>query len=112
MPTSSSRGTRSVIPLLAGLAAAALVLAPLHWWWRRRGPAIPPAASPPPMRAEPPIERWADAGESRAVAATATARLRGAIAIRVPSAHRGLDTTAVVEQLRIDRPDWPLADAG
>jgi hypothetical protein len=104
------RGARSVIPLLVALALAAVMLAPLHWWWRRRGSPHPAAASKPAVRAEPPVERWAEAGEPRAVAATATSRLRSAIALRVPSAHRGLDTEAVLAQLAADRPDWPLAD--
>ena len=51
----------------------------------------------PPRRAarsKPPLERWADAGESRAVAAAATSRLRAALAARLPGAlpgarHRG-----------------------
>jgi hypothetical protein len=100
------RGTRSVIPVLLALLAAALLLAPLHWWWRRRGPTAPPA--PSPARPELPLERWADAGESRAVAASVTAGLRAAIALRVPSAHRALDTDALLAQLAADRADWPL----
>ena len=105
------RGERSVIPLLVGSCsgrvaarAAALVVASARSAvipWRRR------SRSP---RAEPPLERWTDAGEPRAVAATATSRLRSAIALRVPSAHRGLDTEALLVQLAADRPDWPLAD--
>ncbi len=106
------RGARSVIPLLVSVALATVILAPLHWWWRRRGPTHPAAASKPPSRAEPPIERWAEAGELRAVAATATSRLRSAIALRVPSAHRGLDTETLLAQLAADRPGWPLADVG
>ena len=104
-----ARGTRSILPMLLGLVAAALVLAPLRWWWRRRGPAAPPASSAPAKR-EMPLARWADAGESRAVAASVSAGLRAAIALRVPSAHRGLDTDALLVQLAADRPDWPLAE--
>ncbi|MEO7986088.1 MAG: hypothetical protein ABI766_06110 [Gemmatimonadales bacterium] len=102
-----ARGTRSVIPLLIALGLAGVLLAPLHWWWRRRGPVVPTGGLPA-ARLEPPVDRWADAGESRAVAATATARLRAAIALRVPSAHRGLDTAAIIDHLTADRPDWPL----
>lgn len=105
-----ARGTRSAIPVLVALTLAALILAPLHWWWRRRGPAQPTGTPRPSTRPEPPIERWAEAGEPRAVAATATSRLRAAIALRVPSAHRGLDTAAVVAQLAADRSDWPLSE--
>jgi len=105
------RGTRSVLPVLLALLAAALLLAPVHWWWRRRGPAVPPPA-PPSASGEVPLERWADAGEPRAVAASATAGLRAAIALRVPSAHRGLDTDALLARLKADRPEWPLDDVG
>ena len=101
------RGARSILPALLALAAAALLLAPLHWWWRRRGPAIPPGSSASVKR-EIPLDRWADAGELRAVAAAVTAGLRAAIALRVPSAHRGLDTDALLAQLAADRPEWPL----
>ncbi len=105
------RGARSLLPLLLALAAAALVLAPLHWWWRRRGPAAPPVpASTRPAPA--PLERWAEAGESRAVAASVTTGLRTAIARHTPSAHRGLDRETLMTQLAADRPEWPLADMG
>jgi hypothetical protein len=103
------RGTRSILPALLALATAALLLTPLHWWWRRRGPAVPPGASASAKR-DMPIERWADAGEPRAVAASVTAGLRAAIALSVPSAHRGLDTGALLVQLAADRPDWPLEE--
>ncbi len=60
----------------------------------------------------PPLERWADAGESRAVAAAATARLRGSIAVRVPAAGAGLDTEELLAQVASTRPDWPLGELG
>ena len=67
------------VVLLLLLAIAALV--PLHWWWRRRGKAVRrPGRIDPAALAEPTLERWAAAGESRAVAAAATARLRRAMA--------------------------------
>jgi hypothetical protein len=102
------RGAVSLIPLLVSWAAGALLLAPLHWWWRRRGPPAPACPPSSAARAEPPVVRWADAGEPRAVAATVMARLRGAIALRVPAAHRGLDTESLLVQLAAERPDWPL----
>jgi hypothetical protein len=105
------RGAQSVLPLLLALAVALLVLLPLHWWWRRRGPAAPPV--PDGTRAGPvPLERWAEAGESRAVAAAVMTGLRTAIARHTPSAHRGLDTDSLLMQLATDRPGWPLADLG
>ena len=60
---------------------------------------------------EAPLERWADAGESRAVASVATGRLRSLIAERMPAAHVGLDTEDVLRAVA-KRADWPLAELG
>ena len=107
-----ARGAVTPIPLLILLALSLLLLAPLHWWWRRRGEPRPlgPAEAGGPTH--PPLERWADAGESRAVAAAATRRLRSLLAARVPAAHPGLDTEAAMAELRAARPDWPLEELG
>jgi len=107
------RGVRSLLPagLLWLLALAGLL--PLHLWWRRRGK--PVRAYPPALTAdahEPPLKRWADAGEYRAVANVATARLRTALAERVPAAHAGLDTERVLAELAAVRPEWPLDELG
>jgi hypothetical protein len=102
------RGVRSILPLLLALAVAILFLAPLHWWWRRRGPATSSKPAPSPIKVAPPIGEWADAGEGRAVLASVTAGLRNAIALRTPSAHRGLDNAALLELLAAERPDWPV----
>ena len=75
---------------------ALALLAPVHWWWRRRGRPHPRRRSRRPDCREPPLDRWADAGESRAVASVATARLRAQIATRMPAAHAGLDTEDVL----------------
>jgi hypothetical protein len=107
-----ARGATTPIPLLILLLLASLLLAPLHWWWRRRGEARPPAPGEAGGPAHPPLERWADAGESRAVAAAATRRLRSVLAAQVPSAHAGLDTDAALLELRSARPDWPLDELG
>ena len=106
------RGIRSIIPLLLALAAATLLLAPLHWWWRRRGPAGSPKSAAPILNHAAPLERWADDGESRAVVASVTAGLRTAIALRTPSAHRGLDTATILALLVDERPDWPVDEIG
>jgi hypothetical protein len=101
----------SPIPLFLVGSLALLILVPLHLWWNRRGPPMPP---PPPLSTlpDPPLNRWADAGEYRAVANLAAARLRGAIAQRVPSAHPGLDTDRLLAELAAVRPDWPLDELG
>jgi hypothetical protein len=70
------RRTVSWLPLAILLAAAILILLPLHWLWRRRGPrAEPPAAARIPVA---PLARWAEAGESRTVLAAAAEQLRSA----------------------------------
>jgi hypothetical protein len=108
-----SRPVTTPYPLILLLIVAIVLLAPIHWWWRRRGR---PAAklAPPDLggRAKPPLERWADAGESRAVAAAATSRLRAALAARLPGALPSLDTEAVLAHVAEQRPDWPSAELG
>jgi hypothetical protein len=106
-----ARTSTTPIPLLVLVAAAALLLAPLHWWWRRRGHPHPRPALPLPGPDEAPLDRWADAGETRAVASVATATLRGLIAARMPAAHAGLDTESLLHTIA-RRADWPLAELG
>jgi hypothetical protein len=105
------RTSASLAPFLIFLAIAAVLLAPLHWWWRRRGP----ARQRPPLVAgggyQPPLHRWAEAGESHAVAAVAAARLRSLIAQRMPAAHAGLDTEDLLRAVAARR-DWPLGELG
>jgi len=57
-----------------------------------------------------PLARWADAGEYRAVANVAAARLRAALEQRVASAHPGLDTERVLAEIAAARPEWPLQE--
>lgn len=105
------RPSTSPVPLIILLLLALAILVPLHWWWRRRGrPERKPAAAVQGGPAQPPLERWADAGESRAVAAVASTRLRLALASRLPGALPSLDTEAVVGHIAEQRPDWPVAE--
>ncbi len=108
------RPATTPLPLILLLMVALLLLAPIHWWWRRRGhPARKPKTAEVGGPAKPPLERWADAGESRAVAAAATARLRAVLAANLPGALLSLDTEAVLARVAEQRPDWPsdeLAD--
>ena len=98
-------------PVVTFLILAIAVLAPIHWWWRRRGkPMRTPARTETAGLARPPLERWAKSGESRAVAAAATARLRHALAARLPGALTSLDTEAVLDHMTRQRPDWPVAE--
>ncbi|HUF36550.1 MAG TPA: hypothetical protein VMN37_11410 [Gemmatimonadales bacterium] len=107
-----SRGATSPLPLVVLLLLAGLLLLPLHWWWRRRGAprALRRAEAGGP--ASPPLEGWAGAGESRAVAAAASGRLRLVLARRVDGAHPALDTGAVLARVAEARPEWPHQELG
>jgi hypothetical protein len=99
--------TFSPVAILWALALALLL--PLHVWWRRRGK--PTRVQPVAIAAdalEPPLERWADAGEYRAVASVSIARLRAVVADRIASAHPALDTERVLAEIAAVRPQWPL----
>jgi hypothetical protein len=105
------RPATTPIPLIVLLLLALAMLIPLHRWWRRRGKPVRKAAGLEPAgAAKLPLERWADAGESRAVAAAATVRLRLALADRLPGALPSLDTEAVLAHIAQHRPDWPVAE--
>jgi hypothetical protein len=106
-----NRDELTLVPLAMLWAVALLLLIPLHLWWRRRGKPVRTAALAPDLP-EPPLARWADAGEYRAVANVAAARLRSAVAERVASAHPGLDTERVLAELAAARPSWPLEELG
>jgi hypothetical protein len=101
----------SLVPLAVLWSAALLILLPLHLWWRRRGKPVPAALPAQPLP-DPPLERWADAGEYRAVANVSAVRLRAAVAQRVAAAHSGLDTERLLAELAAVRPDWPLEELG
>lgn len=104
------RPTTTPLPLAILLLVALALLVPLHLWWRRRGKPVTRPAGDPGGAAEPPLDRWADAGEVRAVAAAATTRLRLALADRLPAALPSLDTEEVLALVAAQRPDWPLSE--
>jgi hypothetical protein len=98
-------------PLFIFWVISLALLLPLHLWWRRRGKPTRAAAPDAPV-AEPPLDRWADSGEYRAVANISAVRLRSAVAHRVAAAHPGLDTERLLSELAAVRPDWPLTELG
>ena len=103
----------SLGPVVILWAVALALLLPVHLWWRRRGK--PTRAQPSVIDAdavEPRLSRWADAGEYRAVASVAAARLRAAVAECVAAAHPALDTERVLAELAAARPEWPLEELG
>ncbi|HEX2451663.1 MAG TPA: hypothetical protein VHJ69_11000 [Gemmatimonadales bacterium] len=101
---------RSIVPLLVLLAVAAVLLLPLHWWWRRRGPAMAVPVLPVPS-VDPPVARWADAGEGRVVLDAAVERLRIAIDGRRSDASLG-EAKLLLSALEAARfADEPVADA-
>ncbi len=103
------RSENSALPVLgagviAGLSLTAGVLL------RRRRPKRLPA--PAPIRGEPEVvdARWLAAGEPKAVAARAAARLRTAVAGVVPEAHAALSTEECLDVVAARAPEAPLRD--
>jgi hypothetical protein len=101
----------TLVPLLLLWSAGLALLLPLHLWWRRRGKPLL-SRTPAIVVPDPPLNRWADAGEYRAVANISAIRLRSAVANRVAAAHPGLDTERLLSELAAVRPEWPLAELG
>ena len=103
------RSENSALPVLgagviAGLSLTAGVLL------RRRRPKRLPA--PAPIGGEPEVvdARWLAAGEPKAVAARAAARLRTAVAGVVPEAHAALSTEECLDVVAARAPEAPLRD--
>jgi hypothetical protein len=98
-------------PLLAALFFAGALFAPLAWWWRRRGaPLVMPR--PSPVKAPPPLEEWAEAGELRAVAAAAGRALRTTINSLLPGTAPGVVTSRLIRIIQEQRPAWPFEEIG
>jgi hypothetical protein len=93
-------------PVVLGLLIAGALFAPFAWWWRRRGaPLGAPRATPIPAGV--PIGEWAEAGESRAVAAAVARGLRAALAAGVRGLPPGLVTSRLIRVVNEQRPSWP-----
>lgn len=96
------------------VALVALTLVGIAVWVIRRMRPKPrprwvvPGSEPVPIA----DERWAHAGEGRAVAAAVADALRVRIAAALPAAARHLDPEACLEIVRRERPDWPVQVLG
>jgi hypothetical protein len=93
-------------PALLALAIAAGGAWLLWRRWTARG--APAGTGTDVAVRAPPVDRWAAAGEARAVAHSAAARLRGAMAAACPVASESLDTERCLRLLADQRPGWPL----
>jgi hypothetical protein len=97
----------SARPMLILWGIVALILLPVVLLRRRRG--HPRTVEPKHGPLAPPVERWADAGESRAVTALAAMRLREALAAGVPGLPPGLEPAAFLAAAAAARPEWPFS---
>lgn len=103
---------RQTVRYEPALAFGALSLVVLAGWGiaRRRVRSRPRWSSAPLAEAEAPIMEWVSAGEPRAVAALAAARLRRQIARLVPEASEALSASECMNVLTEGRPGWPLEE--
>ncbi|MDH5642588.1 MAG: hypothetical protein OEY63_00175 [Gemmatimonadota bacterium] len=102
----SVRDFRAVF-LFAGVAILSILL----WaFFTRRVKPRPKFKTASPELIEPNVHDWLAAGESRAVASVASDNLRKVVALLIPSAHRALSTSEVIEVLKNERENWPLEE--
>ena len=100
---------RTPWPVVAALLLGGLVLAPVSWWWRRRGKPVLPTRTGPEV-VPIPLAEWAEAGESRAVAAVAARGLRTAIGAQLRGMPPGVVTARLIRVVAEQRPGWPVED--
>jgi hypothetical protein len=96
------------------VALVALTLVGVTAWGvkRRRPKQRPPWGVPIGDPVPIADERWAKAGEARAVAAAVADALRFRIATALPGAARHLTVEECLEVISRERPKWPLRDLG
>jgi len=104
-----ARSDESALPVVGAGAVAGLALAS-GMLLRRRRPRKVATAGPTAAEPETPDARWLAAGEPKAVAARAAARLRAAVARAVPEAHPALSTAECLAVVAARAPALPLRD--
>jgi hypothetical protein len=97
-------------PLVTASLVAGLLFAPFAWWWRRRGPATAVAPRSAGPIATVPIREWAEAGETRAVAAAVARVLRATITSQVRGTPPGIVTARLIRVVKEQRPGWPFEE--
>lgn len=94
------------VPVVVALSAGVgLMLS--AWRWRRRQNR--PAREGTQVATRGRLELT---GDARVDAARLAARLRSALAVQVPAAHRALTTDECMDVVAAQRPEWPLAELG
>jgi len=92
------------------LPVAVLVVATIWGALRRRRGPRPTWDSGGPDMVEPPVERWIQAGEPRAVAALAMARIRERLQELAPETNLAMSNGEVLTVLNEKHPTWPTGD--
>ena len=101
-----SRVQRSLTPAISMVGVILIFLA--AWaLWRRRTLPRPTWSGSTDQTVEIPLQQWMMAGETKAVVAAVSDRLRNAIEDLLPAAGRQLSTQEFFELVTANRPDWP-----
>jgi hypothetical protein len=103
------RRVRHMLPV-AVLLLPTLALVGAWGAFRRHASPRPAPEAPTGATAEPPLDRWLAAGESRAVAGVAARRLRAAVLRRAPGVPSNLETERLLAALEATRADAPVRE--
>ncbi|GIW51175.1 MAG: hypothetical protein KatS3mg081_0530 [Gemmatimonadales bacterium] len=106
-----ARDRKSVWPAV-WLGLSVIVAAGVWVYLRRRPRQLPVAARGKVSAVEPPLERWAAAGEVRAVATVAYHKLRRTIDELEPRVAGAADPAAMLKELEELHPHWPHEEIG
>ena len=104
-----SRIQRSLMPAIIMVVFTTVCLA-VWALWRRRTLPRPIWGGSTRQIVEVPLQQWIMAGESKAVVAAASERLRDIIESVLPAAGKQLSTEECLQVIETTRPDWPRRD--